>query len=327
MQIAIPHDHQDLVRRLGVFSKLAGHDVRVFTHSPTDPVALAEQLEGAQALVLIRERTPVTAALLERLPALEVVSQLARTTHHIDIAACTAHRVAVVTGNSKSPVSPAEHTFALILASARAIPLEAGRMQRGEEPTTLGFTLRGKTLALLGFGTIAGLVAQMGHGFGMRVIAHGRAGSKERATAAGIEFIDERARFLREADVLSLHLRLTPQTRSSVTASDLASMKPTALIVNTARAELIEPRALEGALRAGRPGYAAVDVFEVEPVPVDHPLLKMPNVVCTPHYGWATHETYEQYFGEAFDNVVAYAAGQPLDLVNPEVRDTPRPAR
>jgi D-3-phosphoglycerate dehydrogenase len=318
MQIAIPHDHQNLVPTLACFSKLAGHDVRVFTESPTEPAALAEQLKGAQALVLIRERTPVSAELLDRLPTLKLISQLARTTHHIDVAACTARGIAVATGNSKSPVSPAEHTFALILAAARSIPLEAGRMQRGEEPTTLGFTMRGKTLALLGFGTIAELVAQMGRGFGMRVVTHGRAGSRERAAAAGVEFIDDRARFFREADVLSLHLRLTPETRGSVTAADLALMKPTSLLANTARAELIAPGALVKALQAGRPGYAGLDVFEHEPVPVDHPLLKMPNVVCTPHYGWATHETYEQYFGEAFDNVIAWATGKPTGIFNPE---------
>jgi len=318
MQIAIPHDHQDLVRKLACFSKLAGHDVRVFTQSPFDTIELAEQLAGAQALVLIRERTPVTRALIERLPRLRLVSQLARTTGHIDIAACTGHGIAVATGNSKSPVSPAEHTFALILAAARSIPLEAGRMQRGEEPTTLGFTLRGKTLALLGFGTIGELVAQMGRGFAMRVVTHGREGSRARASLAGVEFIEDRARFFREADVLSLHLRLTPDTRGSVTAADLALMKPTALLANTARAELIAPNALVEALEAGRPGYAGLDVFEQEPVPTDHPLLQMPNVVCTPHYGWATHETYEQYFGEAFDNVLAFDGGHPANIVNPE---------
>lgn len=319
MKIAIPHDHQDLVRSLGCFSKLAGHEVSVFTESPVEPAALAAQLAGAEALVLIRERTPVSAALIERLPTLKMVSQLARTTHHIDVAACTARGIAIATGNSKSPVSPAEHTFALILAAARSIPLEAGRMQRGEEPTTLGFTMRGKTLALLGFGTIGELVAQMGRGFGMRVVTHGRAGSRERAAAAGVEFIDDRAHFFREADVLSLHLRLTPETKHSVTAADLALMKPRALLANTARAELIAPGALVAALQAGRPGYAGLDVFEHEPVPVDHPLLQMDNVVCTPHYGWATHETYEQYFGEAFDNVVAFAQGRPTGLFNPQV--------
>jgi D-3-phosphoglycerate dehydrogenase len=318
MHIAIPHDHQDLVRKLACFSKLADHDVRVFTHSPFDTIELAEQLSGAEALVLIRERTPITRALLERMPALRLVSQLARTTGHIDVAACTERGVAIATGNSKSPVSPAEHTFALILAAARSIPLEAGRMQRGEEPTTLGFTMRGKTLALLGFGTIGELVAQMGRGFGMRVVTHGRAGSRERALAAGVEFIEDRARFFREADVLSLHLRLTPETRHSVTAADLALMKPTSLLANTARAELIAPGALVEALEAGRPGYAGLDVFEQEPVPLDHPLLKMQNVVCTPHYGWATHETYEQYFGEAFDNVIAFATGHPTGIINPD---------
>ena len=319
MKIAIPHDHQDLVRSLGCFSKFAGHEVSVFTESPVEPAALAAQLAGAEALVLIRERTPVSVALIERLPTLKMVSQLARTTHHIDVAACTARGIAIATGNSKSPVSPAEHTFALILAAARSIPLEAGRMRRGEEPTTLGFTMRGKTLALLGFGTIGELVAQMGRGFGMRVVTHGRAGSRERAAAAGVEFIEDRARFFREADVLSLHLRLTPETKHSVTAADLALMKPTSLLANTARAELIAPGALVAALQAGRPGYAGLDVFEHEPVPVDHPLLKMDNVVCTPHYGWATHETYEQYFGEAFDNVVAFAEGRPTGIFNPEV--------
>jgi D-3-phosphoglycerate dehydrogenase / 2-oxoglutarate reductase len=324
MRIDIPHDSQNLVRSLACFGKLAGHEVHVHTVSPVDTIELAEQLAGAQALVLIRERTPITRALLERMPKLKLISQLARTTGHIDVKACTERGVAVATGNSKSPVSPAEHTFALILACARSIPQEYARMKAGEPPVSLGFTLRDKTLALLGFGTIGELVAQMGRGFGMRVIVHGRAGSRERARAAGLEFIDDRAQFFREADVLSLHLRLTAGTRGSVRASDLALMKPTALLANTARAELIEAGALLRALRAGRPGYAALDVFDQEPVAIDDPLLDMPNVVCTPHYGWATHETYEQYFGEAFDNVLAFARGEAANLVNPEALDATR---
>ena len=316
MKIAIPHDHQDLVRRLPCYARLAGHDVRVYTESPTEPAALAAQLGDAEALVLIRERTPITAALLERMPGLRLVSQLARTTGHIDLAACREHGVAVATGNSKSPVSPAEHTFALILACARSIPQEHARMKAGLPPTSLGFTLRGKTLALLGFGTIAELVAQMGRGFGMRVVAHGGEGSRGRAQAAGVEFEADRARFFEQADVLSLHLRLTPQTRGAVTAQDLARMKSSALLANTARAGLIAPGALVGALRAGRPGYAALDVFDEEPLPADHPLLAMETVVCTPHYGWATRETYDQYFGEAFDNVLAFAAGAPTNLLD-----------
>lgn len=311
MRILIPDDYQDAVRGLACFSKLAGHDVTVFTDTVKEIDALAERLQTAEALVLIRERTRISDALLERLPNLKLISQTGKGTSHIDMAACTRHGVVVAAGTG-SPYAPAELTWALVLAALRHIPHEVARLRAGHWQSTLGTGLRGRTLGIWGYGKIGSLVAGYGRAFGMNVLVWGREGSLSRAQADGYATAADRQTLLEQADVLSLHLKLDKETRGIVTAADLARMKPDALLVNTSRAELIEPGALEAALRAGRPGFAAVDVYEEEPVlGANHPLLALDNAVCTPHLGYVEKDSYESYFGQAFDQVVAFA-GRPV---------------
>lgn len=318
MRILIPDDYQDAVRGLACFSKLAGHDVTVFTDTIKEIDALAERLQPAEALVLIRERTRISDALLERLPNLKLISQTGKGTSHIDIAACT-RRGVVVTAGTGSPYAPAELTWALVLAALRHIPHEVARMRAGHWQSTLGTGLRGRTLGIWGYGKIGSLVAGYGRAFGMNVLVWGREGSLSRAHVDRYTTAADRQRLFEQADVLSLHIKLDKETRGIVTAADLARMKPDALLVNTSRAELIEPGALEAALRAGRPGFAAVDVYEEEPIlGADHPLLALSNAVCTPHLGYVEKDSYESYFGQAFDQVVAFAEGNPVHLVNRE---------
>jgi D-3-phosphoglycerate dehydrogenase len=319
MEIIIPDDYQDAVRGLACFSKLAGHTVAAFNDTVKDIDALAERLQPAEAIVLIRERTPISEALLARLPRLKLISQTGKGTSHIDLAACTRHGIVVAAGTG-SPYAPAELTWALVLAAMRRVPQEAARLRAGQWQTTLGTGLRGRTLGIWGYGKIGSLVASYGRAFAMRVLVWGRAGSLARARADGYDTAADRQALLEQSDVLSLHLRLTEDTRGILTADDLGHMKPDALLVNTSRAELIAPGALETALRAGRPGFAAVDVYEEEPIlGATHPLLKMDNVVCTPHLGYVERDSYELYFGQAFDQVIAFAAGKPINVVNPEV--------
>ena len=317
MKIVIPDDYQDAVRSLECFPRVAGHAVTIYRDTVTGIDELAQRFAQAECLVLIRERTRITAELLERLPRLKLIAQTGRTGGHIDLEACT-RRGVVVTSGKGSPYPPAELTWALILAALRHVPLEDRRMREGRWQTTLGTGLRGKTLGIYGYGSIGALVAKAGVAFGMRVLALGREGSAERARADGFEAASGKAQLFGESDVLSLHLKLTPETRGIVPGADLASMKPTALFVNTSRDGLVQKGALVTALKAGRPGYAAVDVYETEPVLRDHPLLAMDNVVCTPHLGYVVRDTYELYFGQAFDQINAFAAGQAVNAVNPE---------
>lgn len=319
MQIVIPDDYQQLVATLDCYRRLAGHDVRVFAGPTLQTAALAAELKDAEALVLIRERTTVTAELLAQLPALKHIAQTGRSTHHIDLAACTARGVSVSTGTHASAHTIAEYTWALILASRRHIVGEAQTMRRGEWLNAIGLGVHGKTLGIHGFGKIGSLVARIGKAFGMRVIVWGSDESRRRALEADCEFTAGKRDLYAQADVLSLNLRLSPRSRHSITAEDLDAMKPTALLVNTARAEIIAPGALVRALERGRPGFAAVDVYEKEPVlNGEHPLLKMENVLCTPHSAWIEKEMFESYFGEAFDNVTAFARGAPVNFANPE---------
>ncbi len=317
MKIVIPDDYQDAVRQLDCFQKLAGHDVTIYHDTVRDTALLAARFAEAEALVLIRERTAITAPLLARLPRLRLISQTGRGIPHIDLDACTRHGVAVATGGG-APYAPAELTWALVLAGMRRLPQEIAALRAGRWQTTLGLGLRGRTLGILGYGQIGSLVAGYGRAFGMEVRVWGREGSLTRARAAGFVPAASREALFAEADVLCLHVKLTAETRGLVTAADLARMKPAAGLVNTSRAELIAPGALEGALRAGRPGWAAVDVYEGEPV-ADHPLLHLSNAICTPHLGYVEKDSYELYFGSAFDHVLALAAGQPIPLVNPDV--------
>ena len=309
MRIVIPDDYQDAVRHLACFSKLAGHEVTIFNDTVTDAGALAARFADADALVLIRERTAITDALLAKLPRLKLISQTGKGTAHIDVEACR-RRGIVVSAGTGSPYAPAELTWALVLAAMRNIATEAARLRGGAWQSTIGTLLRGRTLGVWGYGKIGSLVAGYGRAFGMRVMAFGREGSRERAVADGFETAAEKQALFAESDVLSLHLRLTNETRGIVMAADLASMKRDALIVNTSRAELIERDALVSALRAGRPGFAAVDVYEEEPVlGASHPLLSLDNALCTPHLGYVENDSYELYFGQAFDQVLAFAAG------------------
>jgi D-3-phosphoglycerate dehydrogenase / 2-oxoglutarate reductase len=308
MRIAIPDDYQDVVHRLRCYELLRGHDVIRFTQPARNLDELAERLEGAEVVVAIRERVAFPRALLERLaPELRLISLVGRFSKVIDFEACKALGIRVASGTSASPVAPAELTVALSLASRRNIAIEAQRMRHGELPSTMSHRLRGGTLGVWGLGTIGALVAPIGPALGMRVLVWGRASSLAAARKAGYDAAAGSDQLFEESDVLSLHLRLNEETRGIVKAADLARMKPTALLVNTARAELIQRGALVAALKNGRPGFAALDVFEEEPVPKDHPLLHMPNVLCTPHAGWAEFDTFETYFGEAFKNIVRYA--------------------
>jgi len=321
MNISILDDYHDTLRTLPCFKKLAGHDVTVWNDHTQDLDTLADRLKDTQVLVLIRERTAISAALLDRLHNLKLISQ--RSVYpHIDIDACTRH--GVIVSSSMHPGTPswatAELTWGLILAAMRQIPRQMAALQAGKWQIGVGSTLREKTLGIYGYGRIGSAVAGYGKAFGMKVVVWAREASLAKARADGCVVALSKEAFFEECDVISLHMRLLEATRGIVTAAELARMKPTALMVNTSRAQLIEPGALAAALRAGRPGMAAVDVYEEEPVrDTHHPLLTMENVVCTPHIGYVTREEYETQFAEIFDQIAAYCEGNPINVVNPEV--------
>jgi D-3-phosphoglycerate dehydrogenase len=321
MKIVIPNDYQDMVDKLKCFDLIRHHHVVRYREPAASVEELVARLADADVIVSVRERVEFSRALLERLPKLRLLALVGRSASTIDFAACTALGIPVSHGKSNSAAAPAELTVALIVAARRNIALEAERMKRGEWPCTLSHRLRGSTLGVFGLGAIGSLVAEAGRGMGMRVLALGRDKTPEKARAAGYAVAADKAELFAESDVLSLHVRLTPETRGIVGPEDLARMKPTALIVNTSRAELVRPGALLGALRAGRPGYAAVDVYEEEPVMNgDHPFLKMPNVLCTPHLGWAEWDNFELYFAECFEQIVAFEHGREMRLINPQVK-------
>jgi len=321
MKVTILDDYHDTLRTLACFQKLAGHDVTVWNDHVQDVDALAERLKDTEALVLIRERTQIRAPLLERLHKLKLISQ--RSVYpHIDIDACT--RLGVLVCSSLHPGTPsystAELTWGLILAAMRQIPQQAAAMKAGKWQIGVGCSLREKTLGIYGYGRIGSVVAGWGKAFGMQVVVWAREPSLAKARTDGYTAARSKDAFFEECDVISLHMRLVDATRGIVTAGDLTRMKPTALIVNTSRAGLIEPGALVSALHAGRPGMAAVDVYEEEPfVDPHHPLLTMENVVCTPHIGYVTSEEYEIQFADIFDQIDAYSAGSPINVVNPAV--------
>lgn len=320
MNIVIPDDYQDVVDRLDCFGLIRHHNVIRYREPAPNFEALVERLRDADVIVSIRERVEFSRALLERLPKLKLIALVGRNSHVLDFAACTELGIPVSTGVSNSPVAPAELAIALIVASRRNVVLEAERMKRGEWPCTLSHRLRGSTLGIFGLGAIGELVAKAGVGLGMNVLVFGQAKSIAKAKDAGYAVARDKNEFFAQSDVLSLHVRLRPETTGIVTADDLARMKPTALIVNTARAELIAPGALVDALRKGRPGYAAVDVYEHEPiVNGDHPLLEMPNVICMPHLGWAEWDNFELYFKECFEQIVLFETGEKMRLANPDV--------
>jgi D-3-phosphoglycerate dehydrogenase len=321
MKITILDDYHDTLRTLACFSKLAGHEVTIWNDHVQDVDVLAERLKYTEVLVLIRERTQIRAALLDRLPALRLISQ--RSVYpHIDVDACTRLGVIVSSGQHLDTPSyaAAELTWGLVLAAMRQIPQQLTSLRAGTWQVGVGRSLRGQTMGIYGYGRIGTVVAGYAKAFGMRVLVWAREAARERARADGYGVASSKEAFFEECDVLSLHMRLVEATRGIVTAGDLARMKPTALLVNTSRAPLIEAGALVSALNAGRPGMAAVDVFEQEPVlDVHHPLLTMDNVVCTPHIGYVSHDEYEIHFSDIFDQIVAYGAGTPTNVVNPAV--------
>jgi len=321
MRITILDDYFDTLRTLQCFRKLDGHQIEIWNDHVQETGALAERLKDTEALVLIRERTEIRAPLLERLDKLKLISQ--RSVYpHIDIDACT--RRGVIVSSSQHQGSPsyaaAELTWGLVLAAMRQIPQQMRSLQAGDWQNGVGRTLRGKTLGIHGYGRIGTVVAGYGKAFGMNVLVWSRDASRARAQADGYEVAASQRAFYERSDVVSLHMRLVDETRGIVTAADLSHMKPTALLVNTSRAQLIEPDALVAALRAGRPGMAAVDVFEHEPLrDPSHPLLTMANVVSTPHIGYVTKDEYEIQFSDVFDQILAYADGRPMNVVNPAV--------
>jgi D-3-phosphoglycerate dehydrogenase len=329
MNIIILDDYQDAVRKLRCAAKLDGLSAKVYTNTVKGIGQLAVRLRDAEALVLIRERTHFPRALLEKLPKLRLICQTGPVGSHIDIDACTRQGIAVAEGVG-TPVAPAELTWALVMAAMRRLPQYIGNLKHGawqqaglksaSMPVNfgLGMVLKGKTLGVWGYGRVGRLVAGYGKAFGMHVTVWGSAEARAKAQADGCVPAPSREAFFEACDVLSLHLRLNDDTRALVSLDDLSRMKPTALLVNTSRAELIQDGALVAALNRGRPGMAAVDVFESEPILQGHPLLRLENAVCTPHIGFVEQDNYEQFFGAAFDNLLNYMAGTPTNIVNPE---------
>jgi D-3-phosphoglycerate dehydrogenase len=320
MKVIISDDYQDCVRTLDCYAKLAGQfDVEIHHDTLQSVDALTARFADADALLLIRERTPVTADLLARLPKLRFISQTGRAANHVDLAACTARGIPV-SAEGSATTAAAELTWALVMASMRKVHVEANRLKAGLWQGHLGTGLKGRTLGIAGYGKIGSVVGGYGRAFGMRVVAlDDHESSRAAALADGIESESDRQKFFAQADVVCCHLRLLPATRGSITPQDLSAMKPTALFVNTSRSEVIAPGALETALKARRPGFAAVDVYEHEPIhDADHPLLALDNVLATPHIGYVEKDTYEHYFGIAIDQLLAWRAGTPINVLNPQ---------
>jgi D-3-phosphoglycerate dehydrogenase len=321
MKISILDDYHDTLRTLECYKKLEGHEIRIWNDHVQEVDALAERLQDTEVLVLIRERTAIRQELLQRLDKLRLISQ--RSVYpHIDVDACT--QLGVVVSSSQHAGTPsyaaAELTWALVLAAMRQVPQQMSALKAGKWQIGVGNGLRDKTLGIYGYGRIGSVVAGYGKAFGMNILVWGRDVSLNRARSDGYAAARSKEQFFSECDVLSLHMRLVEATRGIVTDQDLACMKSTALLVNTSRAGLIQPGALIAALKAGRPALAAVDVYEQEPVlDLSYPLFAMDNVVCTPHIGYVTREEYEVQFSDIFDQIVAYAAGTPIDVVNPQV--------
>jgi D-3-phosphoglycerate dehydrogenase len=328
MNIVILDDYQDAVRKLDCAKKLDAYPAKVYTNTVRGIGQLSVRLKDADVIVLNRERTHLPRQLIEKLPKLKLIAQTGKVGEHIDIAACTERGVAVSEGVG-SPTAPAELTWALIMTATRRIPQYAASLKHGAWQQSglktssmpanfgLGTVLKGKTLGIWSYGKIGKIMAGYGRAFGMRVLVWGRDATRDQAQADGYEVAASKADFFEQADVLTLHLRLNEATRGIVTLDDLSLMKPTALIVNTSRAELIAPDALVAALNRGRPGLAAIDVFESEPILQGHPLLRLENCICTPHIGYVEQDSYELYFGAAFDNIVNFIKGTPTNIVNP----------
>jgi D-3-phosphoglycerate dehydrogenase len=319
MKIAVIDDYQSAFKKVKAYPKLKDHDVFVYNDTEKDPEELAARLKDADAVVLTQQRSPFPRAVIERLPKLKLISQTGKNAYHIDLQACTARGIVVSAGGGSTPNPTAELTWAIILGGLRHIPEEVQRMKEGRWQATVGVGLSGKTLGVYACGRIGSIVAGVGRAFGMKVICWGREGSTTKAREAGYEVPASRAAFFESADIISLHLPLNKDTRGIVTAEDLASMKPTAMIVNTSRGPIIAQGALEKALNEGRPGRAAIDVYDTEPLnDANYPLLKMKNVICTPHLGYVEERVYEAIYGVAIDQIAAFVAGKPINVINPE---------
>ena len=319
MKIAIIDDYQNAFKTLKCYPKLAGHEVVIYTEPETNVEKIAERLKDADAVILTQQRTAFPRALIEKLPKLKLIGQTGRAASHVDLEACTDRGVVVSAGGSGNSNATAELTWGLILSALRNLPFEVKRLKEGRWQSTLGIGVNGKTLGIYAYGKIGSIVAGVGKAFGARVVCWGREGSTGRAKAAGFDVAKSREEFFAECDIISLHLPLNKDTRGIVTRDDLGRMKPTGLLVNPSRSGLIAKGALEDALKAGRPGRAAVDVYDQEPVlGADHPLLKMDNVTCTPHLGYVTRESYEEYYATVVDDIVAFAAGKPNHVLNPD---------
>jgi D-3-phosphoglycerate dehydrogenase len=328
MNIVILDDYQDVVRKLDCAAKLENYPAKVYTNTVKGIGQLSVRLKDADVIVLIRERTGLNRALIEKLPRLKMIAQTGRVGSHIDLTACTERGVAVAEGVG-SPIAPAELTWALVMAATRRLPHYISNLKHGawqqsglkssSMPSNfgLGTVLQGKTLGIWGYGKIGQMVAGYGKAFGMNVQIWGSDESRVRAVKDGHAAATSREAFFLSSDVLSLHLRLSEATAGIVTSEDLARMKPTSLLVNTSRAELVEANALIGALNRGHPGMAAVDVFESEPILQGSALLRLENCICTPHIGYVEKDNYELYFGAAFDNVINFIKGTPTNIVNP----------
>ena len=317
MKIAVIDDYQDAFRRMKAFPKLKGHDVVVYNDSEKDPEKLAARLKDAEAVVLTQQRSRFPREVFERLPKLKMISQTGRNTAHVDVAAAAEKGIVVSAAGAGGPNATAELTWALILAHLRHIPEEVQRMKEGKWQGTIGVGLKDKTLGVYAYGKIGSVVANVGRAFGMKVICLGREASTARAREAGFEATTDRKSFFENADVISIHLPLNKETRGIVTAEDLARMKPSALLANTSRAPIVAEGALVAALKKGRPGGAAVDVYESEPVlNREHPLVGMDNVTCTPHLGYVEERGYEAIYGMAVDQIVAYAEGKPINVIS-----------
>ena len=321
MKISILDDYQNVLRTLPSFAKIAGHDVTIWNDHTKDVTLLSRRLAECEALVLLRERTPITADLLKRLPKLRLISQSGYYPH-IDVDACTRNGVMLCsrkhTGSSEPSWGTTELTWALVLMGLRDLPLQIDSMKAGKWQSGIGRAARGRILGIYAYGRLGSVVAGYGRAFGMKVLVWGRGASMERARRDGYSVARNRAAFFGECDVISLHLPLVEETKGIVKKEDLLLMKKSALLVNTSRAGLIEPGALLDGLRLGRPGRAALDVYDEEPLLDDtHPLLNMPNVICTPHIGYVEYDGYEKTFGRIFDQIVAFSEGRPINVVNP----------
>lgn len=318
MKIAVIDDYPNVFKSLKCFPKLAGHEVVIFTDTPNDVASLAKKLHGFDAVVLTQQRSYFPCELIEQLPKLKLIGQTGRAATHVDLKACSEKGIVVSAGGSGNSSATAELTWGLILSALRNLPREVTALKAGGWQSTVGVGVNRKTIGIYAYGKIGGIVAAVGKAFGARVICWGREGSTGRAKAAGFEVAASREAFFAEADIISLHLPLNQDTRGIVTRDDLARMKPSALIVNASRSGLIAKGALLAALKAGRPGFAAVDVYDKEPVAADDELVKLPNVTCTPHLGYCTRESYEEYYATVVDDLVNFAAGKPSNVLNPD---------